>query len=92
MEVHILDDFSLLIQANLSRHFSIRELCAVHLFVRSLLRCCLSCDGLQQSHTLHKIGLVLPVPHMSPVAAPEPSHALWCGFDLAHMENSTKSC
>ena len=53
---------------------------------------CPSCDRLQQYHIPHKVGPFLSFPHASPVTAPQPSNALWCGFKLAHRENSTKSC
>ena len=54
--------------------------------------CCSSFDWLQQSHTEHKKGPVLSFPHASPVVAPQSSNALWCGFELACRESSTKSC
>ena len=51
---------------------------------------CPNCDRLQHSHTPHKIGPVLFFPHMSPAAVPQPSNALWRGFELTRGVNSTK--
>ena len=56
--------------------------------------CCPSCDWLQRSRAPHKIGPVLSFPHASAAAVPQPSNALWRGFELAHGPNSTqkRSC
>ena len=51
---------------------------------------CPSCDWLQHSRMLYKIGPVLSFPYTSPAAAARPSNTLWYGLELALGVNSTK--
>ena len=91
MEVYILNYFWLLIRAIRLAIFESKSSARSAILSEVRASCCPSCDWLQQSHTLHKIGPVLPFPHASPVATQQPSNSVWCGFELTHRDNSTKS-
>ena len=83
MEVYILDGLLLLIHISMSCRFESESSVRSTILSWVHATCCPSCDWLQQSHTPHKIELVLSFAHTLPVAPPQPSNALRRGFELA---------